>query len=396
MTHTTSTRPASAIPLAFAALAFAALLAGCESKPAPPVVTGDAGNPSGDALATDTADTDTADTAADTAPAETVAGDAVLGDTQPSNDADSLPADGVAQDTQPADAGVDSATADLFACQTDPDCTAIETKCCDHCNGGQALAVAKASEAQAKATFGPTACTGVACTEKACSPAKVACINKKCDLEVTPVGCAKLDEANCANASGCMKWTATPQPCDGKPPGPAQFLGCTAQVSCTAALTCATDAAGAKWLFGSGCLPPGYQASPSETCCPAKPCTPTPAGKMCIRGKMVAGGEAIEAGDPVQIHVYPKGCFSSSCTQKVTTTCTAMPGNLTTFVTAEFCFAPTGGPGCTADCSGGGFASCDGGLWGIGEWPFKLDGLAVTVTVPSKLPFGGVCVGSPF
>lgn len=368
-----------------AALALTGAL-GCDNDPATPAASLDAADAAfdigqGDSAADTSADS-SADVASDSA-ADTIADtaiDAVI---------DS------AIDTA-ADSGVDAASPALFACASDLDCTAIETQCCDHCNGGKALAVAKASLSEAKALFGPGDCSGVACTEMACSPSKVLCKNKTCALIATPSECSKLGAADCAQTEGCMALQASLQTCDGKPTSKT-FLGCTGQKGCATVMTCATDPSGAKYLFPDSCLPPGFAATGSSDCCAKPSCTPAPAAKLCIRGKPVADGEEIAAGDPVQVQVYPKGCFSSSCTQQDVAKCSLMPGDLTTFVQAEFCLSNTGGSGgCTADCGGGGVASCGGGTWSVGEWPFALGSAVVSVTVPSKLPLGGKCVGSQF
>ena len=249
-----------------------------------------------DALPVDTTTADTS--AADTSAADTSAADLFAPDT-----------------TEPPDSALaETSTPDLFACASSADCTVIETKCCDHCNGGEALAVAVATQAEALAKFGPTGCGGVACTEKACPPAKAACEKHHCVLQ-----------------------GATPA------------------------------------------------------------CVNTASAKLCVRGKPVADGELIEVGSPITVQVYPKGCFSSSCTSIVTATCTALPGNVTTFITGQFCLTDvSAGGACTPDCSGGGFAECEAGTWAQGTWPFSLDGTIVQVTAPSKLPFGGTCAGNPF
>lgn len=300
--------------LRFPLLLLAALLIssgyGCDNDPVTPAtgldttdVTADIGGPDADASTDTSADSDAApdvDAVADTATDAGADADAV---------ADAA-TDAVAEIDAAIDIGLDGASPELFSCKSDLDCVAMETECCDHCNGGKALSVAKAYLTEAKALFGPSKCEGIACTEMACAPSKVLCNNNKCAL------------------SGC---------------------------------------------------------------------TNTPASKLCIRGKQVADGEEIAAGDPIQVQVYPKGCFSSSCTKKEVASCSLEPGNVTTFVKAEFCLANTSGSGgCTADCSGGGFATCGSGTWSAGEWPYNLNGTIVTVKVPSKLPFGGQCAGSQF
>jgi hypothetical protein len=68
-------------------------------------------------------------------------------------------------------------------------------------------------------------------------------------------------------------------------------------------------------------------------------------------------------------------------------------------VDAHFCLESSGGPGvaCTADCSGGGYATCEpSAALTAGQHTVQLGGLSVTFTVPGALPVGGECIGSPF
>lgn len=125
-------------------------------------------------------------------------------------------------------------------------------------------------------------------------------------------------------------------------------------------------------------------------------CKPVDATVLCVRGTPTKDGESIAQGDPIQVQVRPGGCWSSSCTQAVKASCQVTPGNVTTFVAAEFCLKDTSQEGlpCTADCSGGGFATCSNGTWYNGSWPVTMNGLKVTVEVPSLLPQGGLCAGS--
>lgn len=391
-----TTSPVLRLPFLLLAALVVAGGSGCDNDPAKPTAGLDASDIAVDIGASD------ADAAVDSA-AEIDAAvdvDAVADSASDAGaDADAVAdaaTDAVAEVDTALDTGPDTAAPELFACKSDLDCVAIETECCDHCNGGKALAVAAAYLTEAKAQFGPGNCAGIACTEMACAPSKVLCKNKKCALIATPSECAKLDAATCADTEGCMAWKAVPQTCDGVQ-NSAKFLGCTAFKNCATVVTCAADADGLKYSFPDSCLPPGFTATGSSDCCAKPTCANAPAGKLCIRGKQVADGEEIAAGDPIQVQVYPKGCFSSSCTKKEAASCSLEPGNVTTFVKAEFCLTNTSGSGgCTADCSGGGFATCGGGTWSAGEWPYNLNGTIVTVKVPSKLPFGGQCAGSQF
>jgi hypothetical protein len=70
-------------------------------------------------------------------------------------------------------------------CKADADCALVETACCDHCNGGKAVAVNKAHVADAgklRPACGPTACTKRGCTTRA------ACDKGTCVLQNPPLG----------------------------------------------------------------------------------------------------------------------------------------------------------------------------------------------------------------
>jgi hypothetical protein len=66
------------------------------------------------------------------------------------------------------------------ACSTDADCVLVETACCDHCNGGKAVAVNKSHTGDAeklRPQCGPTMCTKRACFTRA------ACESGACTLK---------------------------------------------------------------------------------------------------------------------------------------------------------------------------------------------------------------------
>jgi hypothetical protein len=253
-----------------------------------------------------------ADTAQpDAAQPDAVGADAVPADSIPPDSAGPDAADTAVPDTAAPDSGD---TTKWYACAADADCGAVEIMCCDHCNGGKAVAANKLYSAEVKAALGAKDCAGVACTEMACAPVQTAC-----------------------------------------------QLG-----------TCI--------IAGS-----------------AQACQPAEAAVLCVRGKPVGGKEQLAVGDVVEVLVHPKGCFSSSCTKAVQSSC-AITGSDGDFkVTANFCLANTsnGGP-CTADCGGGGFAVCTSGTWTAGTHAVSLGGVSVTVTVPGEVPAGGACAGSQF
>lgn len=270
-----------------------------------------------------------ADAGGDAAPpADTAQADAAVADAVP---ADSIPPDSAGTDaTDSADTAAPDGdtgapdsdtgapdggdTAKWYVCAVDADCGAVEIMCCDHCNGGKAVAANKLYSGEVKAALGPKSCDSVACTEMACAPVQTACQQGTCVIA------------------------------------------------------------------GS-----------------AQACQPAEAAVLCVRGKPAGGKEQLAVGDAVEVLVHPKGCFSSSCTKAVESSC-AIAGSGGDFtVTANFCLANTanGGP-CTADCGGGGFAVCNSGTWTAGTHAVSLGGVSVTVTVPGEVPAGGACAGSQF
>ncbi len=132
----------------------------------------------------------------------------------------------------------------------------------------------------------------------------------------------------------------------------------------------------------------------------ASSCNPTPVGRLCVRGAIGSGGgEPVAVGDKLKLQVTPKGCFSSSCTHADVAECSIASSASSYAVDASFCLANTGGAmtACTADCGGGGFATCESlSSLSAGNKTITLGGLSVSFTVPSTLPLGGACNGSPF
>lgn len=127
-------------------------------------------------------------------------------------------------------------------------------------------------------------------------------------------------------------------------------------------------------------------------------CKDTAVARLCVRGTPTGGSgeESLTEGGAVKFQVYPAGCHSSSCTKVVEASC-AVQKNENNEITlgGKFCLAPVPAPACTPDCSGGGFGSCDVASAAAGTYKAKLGTLEVTFTVPSTIPAGGNCVGSP-
>jgi hypothetical protein len=73
--------------------------------------------------------------------------------------------------------------ASALKCESDSDCVVVETQCCDHCNGGKALAFNKDNAAAKK----PSGCEGKVCTMMACDHAVAVCKDSQCRVEMQSV-----------------------------------------------------------------------------------------------------------------------------------------------------------------------------------------------------------------
>ena len=118
-------------------------------------------------------------------------------------------------------------------------------------------------------------------------------------------------------------------------------------------------------------------------------------GMICVMGNVQGNNGIISADTPVHIILYPKGCFSSSCTEKLKTSC-AVTGDSTLTVNGVFRLRSTGDSACTPDCSGGGSTACESQNLSPGAHTATAGDLKVSFTVPSIIPGGGICAGSPF
>jgi len=130
-------------------------------------------------------------------------------------------------------------------------------------------------------------------------------------------------------------------------------------------------------------------------------CTNYPVGRVCVRGEIDATNnqELLKVGAVVTFQMFPKGCFSSSCTSIHEASCTIMSGMPNHFdLGSTFCLEDTTlqQPGCTPDCNGGGFATCDQPGVAEGTFTASIDNLQLSFTVPQTMPLGGICVGNQF
>ena len=306
------------------------------------------------------------------------------------------------------DAGTTSAK--WTACSASADCVPVELACCDHCNGGKLGAFHKDHASEAKAALGPApgACDATACTEMGCGPAVAWCESGVCAAGPDPAfgaGCAKLDETKCKVSPSCAPLSAwAPEAsCKNEPATPV-FQGCmSGEAGCGDAETCAIEpSTGKLWMFPSTCLPEGWKAQTWEACCPGKGgggCSAgnaTEVGKLCLQPQ--GGGNGLAVGEAFDVVLWPKGCFSSSCTKVHSKTCSAaIDGDGALVVDAQICIENTASPGqpCTADCSGAGQTTCAAPKLAAGSYTAKYGSLSLAFEVPSK-PGAQLCVGSEF
>jgi hypothetical protein len=134
----------------------------------------------------------------------------------------------------------------------------------------------------------------------------------------------------------------------------------------------------------------GFQATHLNSRC-ATAADRCPGGQPAEAGQLCVG--PTQAGQPARFTVTPKGCFSSSCTLTTHAGCAVEDNGLELQLDALVCLraSPTEAP-CTADCGGGGTASCDSGPLAAGNYTARLGGLNLNVTVPSAT---GACVSAP-
>ena len=89
-------------------------------------------------------------------------------------------------------------------------------------------------------------------------------------------------------------------------------------------------------------------------------CTPASLGTMCIVGVRQEAGYALLAGSALTLSFQPSGCYSSSCTKVLTSSCDVKPDLNDFYVSASMCLTEVSDPNaaCTDDCAGGGSLAC--------------------------------------
>jgi hypothetical protein len=81
-------------------------------------------------------------------------------------------------------------------------------------------------------------------------------------------------------------------------------------------------------------------------------------GELCIVGTPTDGGHELTVGMAMVFALKPAGCFSSSCTQLVESSCSYIGSTYDFYVSGFFCVT-TEGDACTDDCGGAPEATCD-------------------------------------
>jgi hypothetical protein len=160
-------------------------------------------------------------------------------------------------------------------------------------------------------------------------------------------------------------------------------------------------AGGQSWVgttfSASGLYSAGMEATALDSACAPNRCLSgeqAEIGQICLLGQ----GGAVHRNEPLTFRVVPKGCFSSSCTRIVRTSCTTSLRGNEILLDPLICLEPpnTETP-CTPDCNGGGQASCRVGTGlPVGNYTARAGGLVLPFRIPSTIPPGGLCTGSPF
>jgi hypothetical protein len=118
-------------------------------------------------------------------------------------------------------------------------------------------------------------------------------------------------------------------------------------------------------------------------------------GQLCVQGEPAGDGEVeVAVGMPLRVLLEPSGCFSSSCTRLVSSSCNYIGSDRRYWVTGFVCLA-TEGDACTDDCGGAPPVSCEPGITlEEGTYELGLSGSAVSIqfTVPSRVRQADLCV----
>jgi hypothetical protein len=118
-------------------------------------------------------------------------------------------------------------------------------------------------------------------------------------------------------------------------------------------------------------------------------------GLLCVQGEPAGNGEVeVAVGMPLRVLLEPSGCYSSSCTKLVSSSCNYIGSDRRYWVTGFVCLA-TEGDACTDDCSGAPPVSCEPGITleeGTYELGLSSSALSIQFVVPSRVRQADLCV----
>ena len=246
----------------------------------------------------------------------------------------------------------------------------------------------------------------LACSTSACSGGDdgdggpnldAAVIDAMAGQDAPASACTNLDQAACDAAQECQSALGAPaeEICiDDYSNWGTVWSGCIdASVGCDDVETCASDPnTGTRLYFPDSCVPDGWSACDCQV--PAS-CQQggdlVGLGRLCVRGTQGVTGESIDADTHIRIEASPYGCFGSGCVFTYDNACAATVAGDTITVDSLFCIGPSDAEVCKPDCSGAGDAICHTDTLAAGDYTVQANGRSVSFTVPSVLPFGGVC-----
>ena len=117
-------------------------------------------------------------------------------------------------------------------------------------------------------------------------------------------------------------------------------------------------------------------------------------GSLCVLGTPAADGQDLVVGAPLTVSLQPAGCYSSSCTQLVSSSCNYLGSDGTFWISGFICLAREGDI-CTDDCGGAHAVSCAPGVTlEARQYTVGLGGTSksVSFTVPSHVPDSALCL----
>lgn len=146
----------------------------------------------------------------------------------------------------------------------------------------------------------------------------------------------------------------------------------------------------------SGLYSAGMEATALDSACAPNRCLrgeQAEIGQLCLLGQ----DGAVHRNEPLTFAVVPKGCFSSTCTSVFQVSCVTAVRGSEILLDPLICTGPRNDLPCTPDCNGGGRWNCalDPGL-PVGNYTARAGGLVLPFRIPSTIPPGGLCTGSPF